>query len=150
MCVYARMCVHVQRLTGGPQEQQHQDPIDPEEEECEEGNEGLQGEEGEMDEDFAGDVEQGDGERHAFPHEEHQQQQDDLHTDTVSAALRASAPAFCFAAIHTVKTVADTAYTSSAWPLSLLGSSFSSSLRSSFKSFSTLEDVSLPYSRWSM
>ena len=64
--------------TSGSQEKQDQDPVDPEEQESQEGDEGLQGEEGEVDEDFSCHVEQSDGQCHSFPHEEHQQQQDDL------------------------------------------------------------------------
>lgn len=66
------------RLTGGSQEEQHQDPVDPEEQESQEGDEGLQREQGQVDEDLPGHVEQSDGQSHPLPHEEHQQQQDHL------------------------------------------------------------------------
>lgn len=74
------------KLTGGSEEEQHQDPVDPKEEEGQEGEEGLQGEEGEVDEDLPRHVEQGDGQRHPLPHEEHEQQQDHLQATAGSAA----------------------------------------------------------------
>lgn len=72
------------KLTAGSQEEQDQDPVDPEEQEGEEGDEGLQGEQGEVDEHFPRHVEQSDGQSHSFPHEEHQQQQDDLKQEVTS------------------------------------------------------------------
>lgn len=68
------------QLTRGPQEEQDQDPVDPEQQESKEGDKGLQGEEREVDEDLSCHMEQSDGQSHTFPHEEHQQQQDDLRT----------------------------------------------------------------------
>ena len=65
-------------LTGGPEEEQHQTPVEPEEEQGQEGAEGLQGEQRQVDEHLAGHVEQGDGQRHALPHEQHQQEKDHL------------------------------------------------------------------------
>lgn len=77
------------QLTGGSQEEKDQDPVDPEEQEGKEGDKGLQGEEGEVDEDFSCHVEQSDGQSYSFPHEEHQQQEDDLETKhTVSLGFK--------------------------------------------------------------
>lgn len=61
-------------LTSGSQEQQHQDPVDPEDQENQEGEEGLQYKQWQVDKDFSCHMEQSDGQRHALPHEKHQQQ----------------------------------------------------------------------------
>ena len=65
-------------LTCGSEEEEHTEPGDPEEHEAEEGPEGLQGQQGQVSEHLARYVEQGDGQCHALPHEEQQQQQDHL------------------------------------------------------------------------
>lgn len=101
------------KLTGGSQEEQDQDPVDPEEQEGQEGDEGLQGEQGEVDEDLPRHVEQSDGQSDSFPHEQHQQQQDDLEqqNQVTGAELRTvrTLKLLTTADIRTVKMVAATA-----------------------------------------
>lgn len=65
-------------LTWSPEEEKHSDPVDPEEHEAEEGPERLQGQQGKVDEHFASHMEQGNGESHTFPHDEHHYQQNYL------------------------------------------------------------------------
>lgn len=64
--------------TWRPEEEKHGDPVDPEEYEAEEGPDRLQGQQRKVGEHFTSHVEQGDGERHAFPHEEHHNQENHL------------------------------------------------------------------------
>ncbi len=61
-------------LTWRPEEKKHSDPVDPEEHEAEEGPERLQDQQGKVDEHFTSHMEEGDGESHTLPHDEHHHQ----------------------------------------------------------------------------
>lgn len=71
---YWSLCV----LTWSPQEEKHSYPVDPEEHEAKEGPDRLQDQQGKVDEHFTCHMEQGDGESHPLPHEEHHNQENYL------------------------------------------------------------------------
>lgn len=99
-----------------------------------------------MDKDFSCHMEQRDGQSDSFPHEQHQQQQDDLKQQNQSPSrfwtwTQSGQHSNPSQQLRTVKVVAATAYTSRPCPLSR---------PTSASSFATLTVVSFPYSLWSM
>lgn len=71
-------CNSTSVLTWSPEEEKHTDPVDPEEHEADEGPERLQDEQWKVDEHFTCHMEQGEGEGHTLPQEEHHEQENYL------------------------------------------------------------------------